>query len=202
MPAATEQGGKKLAAIAPFGIEADHPRNADLMLQAIPNGRLRGRISASRTVLDAKTGEEMVPQDQARHLGLLPQIPGMEIHVNPAKCEYVIVDPLASKPDLCEQIRKRMAQAGGTRSVSQIRGVPDQRGTLDEHRMKTLCRELVWLVEAGEAKLVKGVLPSLEDIEDLPGKFLMNPGSKIQNTQPRFEEDWEDWLSQLTKAGG
>jgi hypothetical protein len=80
--------------------------------------------------------------------------------------------------------------------------MPDQKGTLDPHRFKTLCRELFWLVEAGEAKRVEGVIPTLAEIAELSGHFLLNPGSRISNTQPVYEKDFPDWVARLSHSGG
>jgi len=53
-----------------------------------------------------------------------------------------------------------------------------------------------------DCKLKKGIAPSIDDINELPGKYLLNPGCQVQNQQPRFEEDWDQWVSDLTKHGG
>lgn len=203
MSAATEnkETKKQVTSIPAFVIEADHPRNCDLLFQAVPNLRLRSIISSSRTVVDARTGEEMVPVDQASGLGSLPQIPGMKLAVNPSSGEYHVHDPLIDSPELCERIGRRLKARTGS-DTGPIKGVPDQRGTIDIHTMKTLCRECVWRVEAGDARVVKGVLPTLEDIEDMPGRFLLNPGARIQSMQPRYEDEYEAWKTNLDRVGG
>lgn len=188
--------------VAPFAIVADHPRNCDLLIQCIPGCRLRSRITSMRTVKDAKTGDQMIPVDQARSLAMLPEIPGMELHVNPAKLTYVIFDPLDKDEELCEKIRRQLTTASAIRVDSKLKGVKAQEGVLDVHRMKSLVREMAFIVNSGEAKLAKGSLPSEEDIDCMPGNFLLNPGSRVQNQQPQFEKDWDSWLAQLTRSGG
>jgi len=200
--ATTMQEKPTTTTVAPFGVEADEQRNSDIMLQAIPGMRLRSAISASRTVKDVKTGEVRIPLDQSRHLGQLPPIPGMQIHVNPAKCSYTVVDPLSDDEEMCERIRKALDSSRAFRVGTKLRGVPTQTGTLDVHRMKTLVRELVWFVEAGDARVVKGAAPKMEDVDGLPGKYLLNPGSRIRNSQPQYEEDMEKWVERLTATGG
>ncbi len=195
----------------PFGVRIDHPRNCDIVLQGIPGSRLRSDIRASRTTQDAKTGAERIPQDQARHLGMLGEVPGMEIHVNPGQCSYLIHDPLTEDghADTLKRIQQYRAETMGTRDTSELKGVPDQSGKLDQHRMKTLCRELFWLIDTGEARLIKGQLSgekneetrSLTGIDKLPGHYLLNPGSTIPNTQPQFEKDYESYVSTLNKTG-
>ena len=187
--------------VAPFGIEADHPRNCDLLIQSVPGLRLRGAISSTKSVTDVKTGQQMVPRDQAAALGALPAIPGMQIHVNPAKRTYKVIDPLHGNKDLCARIRRAMA-LNGVRVTETLDGAPPQEGVLDQHRMKSLVREMHDLLLNNEAKIVQGPHPSRDDIEDLPGKFLLNPGSRIPNGQPVYEKDLQGWVDSLNRSGG
>lgn len=183
-----------------FGVMIDHPRNCDVVLQSIPGCRLRSEILASRTVKDAKSGEERIPQDQARHLGMLPQIPGMELHVSPTKRTYRVIDPLHDDEALCERICKAVNEGKPIRADRKLEGVKPHGGTLDVHRIKTLCRELLWLLDAGEARMVKGVRPSMEDVDGLPGRYLLNPGSRVRTSQPRYEDQFEDWVDRREKV--
>lgn len=188
--------------LKPFGIQIDTPRNCDVLLQCVPGCRLRGAVSASKPVIDQRTGDEMIPQDQSRHLGQLPKIPGMEIHVNPDKCTYTIIDPLHDNEELCNRIQKYMNVSSVFRTDGKLSGIPPKIGTLDVHRMKSLCRELLWLIEADEAKVVKGIKPSMEEVEGMAGNFLLNPGSQIPNGQPLFENQFDEWVANLSKTGG
>ena len=133
---------------------------------------------------------------------MFPPVPGMQLHVNPARLSYVISDPLDEDEDMCERIRKYLNTSSPFRTDARIRGVPTTKGSLDVHRMKTICRELFNLIKLGHVKVVKGLTPRMEDIEALPGNFLLNPGSRVVNTQPMFEKDWDKWVEQLTRSGG
>lgn len=189
--------------VAPFAIEADHPRMATLLLQSVPNCRLRSRISASKgTIVNTADPDNMpvIPLDQARALGQLPVIPGMQFHCNPGKLSYMVYDPLSDDEDMCERIRKVIQ--GPSRTGEKMKGMKTEKGTLDVDRMKTLVRELVRLVDAGDAKVIKGMLPVAEDIDGLPGDFLLNPGSMVPNSQPRLEKDWDEWVKNLSRYGG
>lgn len=187
--------------VSPFGIEADHPRNCDLLLQCIPNMRLRSVIVGSRPAID-RMGEFRTPLDQARHLASLPRLPGMQLHVNPAKCVYEVIDPLYEDEALCERIAKWMRENNAFRTSGKVKGIAPQKGELDVHRMKSLCREMLALIDAGEARLIRGPKPELDEIEQLPGKFLLNPGIRTSTTQPVFEEDFPEWVSRLSNSGG
>jgi hypothetical protein len=172
-------------------------------VQSIPGLRLRSAISGMRTTLN-KEGDPVVPVDQSRHLASFPQVPGMQIHVNPEKLTYAVIDPLYKDEEMCKRITRWLRTQTGFRTGEQVGGLPPKQGVLDVHSMKTLCRELWHMIKNGHAKKANGSgpLPEMEDIEALPGKFLLNPGLRTQTTQPRYEEDWPAWLEQLTKAGG
>lgn len=200
--ATTAAAQPKIVRMKPFGIEADHPRNCDLMIQAIPGCRLRGAVKANRAVKDFKTGHSMIPVDQSRHLATFPEVPGMQLHINPSACTFKIFDPLEADEETLERLRRSIVQNTPFRSDSKLKGVKAVDGTLDVHRMKTLVREIIGIVEAGEAKVVLGTLPDMDDVNALPGNFLLNPGSRVPNQQPVFEKDYDGWLEQLTRSGG
>lgn len=183
-----------------FTVEADHPRNGDLIIQAIPGVRLRGSVDGSRHTIDAKSGDTRVPIDQARALASFPRTPGMHLSIDPRRSTYRILDPLYKNENLLNRISQHFKEAG--RGSVQVKGVAPTEGELDRDRMKTLCREVVDLVALGHMKVVAGALPDMDAIDDLPGKFLLNPGSSVPNTQPRYEEDYEEWVSKLGHNGG
>jgi len=192
---------KTEAVVAPFGIEADHHTNSDLLIQAIPGCRLRSALRP-RPVKDRKTGNMMISADQAAVLGKFPPVPGMQLHVNPAKLTYTIIDPLNDDEQLCDRIRQAINASSVTRVSGKLHGVETVKGKLDVHRMKTLVRELRWLLDSEDVKEVNGKVPEMEDIEELPGNFLLNPGARIPNSQPVFEKDWDAWVQNLTRVGG
>lgn len=198
MAATMSEERVKLVGASAFTIEADHHNNSDLLLQSIPGCRLRTAILSSRTTIDPKTGD----QRTSRGLGDLPQIPGMRLAVNPEKLSYEITDPLYTDEDACERIRVAINRINPDRITGRLRGVEPKKGSLDVHRMKTLCRELLWLINAGDAKVIRGAAPNMDDVDALPGKYLLNPGSQVPNTQPRYEEDMEKWVERLAAGGG
>lgn len=186
--------------IPAFTVEADHPRNCDLLLQSIPGCRLRGSIDGSRQTIDAKTGDTRVPIDQARALASFPRTPGLHLAIDPRRSTYKITDPLFQNEAMLARIHQHFKESG--RGSVQVRGVAPQEGILDRDRMKTLCREVLDLLDLGHMKMISGARPKIEDIEELPGEFLLNPGSTVQNTQPRYEKDFEGWVSNLSHGGG
>lgn len=185
----------KAVTVAPFGIEAVHPRFCDLLLQSIPGCRLRSQIGAVITNVDG-TVRTLQSRGQTP-----PSVPGMRLHVNPQKRTYVIEDPLNEDEEAKSRIRKYMRSTTGS-SPDNLKGADTVKGELDAHRMKTLCREVCDLLDEGSVKVIAGERPDREDIEELPGKFLLNPGLRTQSSQPMFEEDYEGWVTQLTRSGG
>jgi hypothetical protein len=185
-----------VAVVQPFGIEVDHPRNCDIVIQSIPGCRMRGKI---KPVVQTIQGSVATPLNQGH---ALPDVPGMQLHINPAKLTYAIVDPLEDDDAAKTRILNYMRMTQGISSDYKIRGVPKRGGELDTHRMKTLCREICDLLDEGHIRVVKGPTPSRDDIEDLPGKFLLNPGSRIKTGQPIYEEDYDAWVDRLTMQGG
>jgi len=126
----------------------------------------------------------------------------MHLAINPAKLAYEISDPLYADEDACERLRLAINRTNAARITGKLRGVAPQRGTLDVHRMKTLCREIVWLLDSGDFQIVKGQRPTLDDVDELPGNYLLNPGSVVQNSQPTFEKDFPAWVERLHASGG
>ena len=201
MPTLEKERPAMTSSVLPFAVVADHHRNGDLLLQSIPGCRLRSALSATRSVVDAKSGERFIPPDQARQLGQLPALPGMELRIDPANRTYEIVDPLHEDEDLCERLRLALNRTQMTRITGKLRGVAPQRGTLDVHRMKTLVREIIWLLDEGDATMVGGSRPTLDQLDEMPGHFLLNPGSRVKTTQPMFERDLPKWIDRMTSQG-
>ena len=152
--ATAEQTRPKSIVVPAFGVEADHPQLCDLLIQSIPGCRLRSRIRPTTTTVQ---GQIRTPQSQGHSP---PEVPGMQLHVNPAELSYVIVDPLNSDEDAKSRIKRFLHLTTGARQDTNLRGVDTIKGTLDVHRMKSLCREIVWLLADGSVKMVKGAKPS------------------------------------------
>ena len=179
-----------------FGIEARHPRFADLFIQSIPGCRLRSKTGPVITNVD---GTVRTLQTKGHSP---PEVPGMQLHVNPAALTYVILDPLNDDEDAKARIRKYLQLTTGTRVDSNLKGATTVKGELNPHQMKTLCREICNLLDEGDAKTVKGASPDREDVDELPGNYLLNPGLRTQSSQPMFEKDYDGWIDRLSRSGG
>jgi hypothetical protein len=181
-----------------WGIEANTPRNNDLLIQCIHGLRLRGAIKATTTTVDCGNGTRVrTPQLNQQSP---PSVPGMQLHVNPAKLSYRVTDPLEDDDAAKKGLEDYFRTATGVKQ--KIKAVPAYGGTLDADRMKALCREMLRIVEAGDAVVVKGGKPTLESIDNLDGNYLLNPGAQVHNSQPRHEKDLAAWEQRLAASGG
>jgi hypothetical protein len=194
---------KTAVLVPPFGVEIDTPRNGDVLLQSIPGSRLRGAINPTKgTIVNPQDRDNtpVIPEGQAMFLGSIPPVPGVQVHVDPAGGRYKIIDPIHGDKAFCKRLEKALTAKNAV--VSELDGSPPKEGTLDEDRMKTLCRELLWLLDTNYAKLVKGPRPDIEDIDEMPGRYLLNPGSRVPTGQPRYEDEVDEYTANLRKVGG
>ena len=187
--------------VAPFTIEADHPRNSDLLIQGLENCRLRSAIKPTKEVFVREGGvQELQPAAADMVKGIPGNIPGMQLHINPEKLEWIMSDPLDGNERMLEQIKKAIDTHSGYSVAKELKAVPLRRGSLDKHQMKTLCRELLNIVNEKQARIVKGPKPTMEDVENLPGDFLLMSSTRNKWRQPRFEKDHERWADELDKT--
>lgn len=183
-----------------FGIEADHPRNADLLLISLPNTRLRSAIKPTKMIFDRENGEQITRPTSAGIIDGLPShIPGMQLTVDVPKGQYKVVDPLCDDEDMCEKIQRAMSRQGAFRTDNKVRGVSPRSGTINADQMKTLVREMCRLVDAGEAIVVRGTKPTEEELENMAGEFLTNPINMGDYHQPRYEKDMAAWVETLNR---
>ena len=188
--------------VGPITIQADHPRNCDLLIQGLQGVKLRSTIKSSRTVkVQMKDGsiDEVVPTDQAVGLGAYPEIPGMLLQLDPRSLSWKITDPLKSNPDILKRVTAKLVKEN--KFSGEFAGVPTTEGKLDPDRFKTLYREVVNIVEANEATVKSGSLPSLEEIDAMKGDYLLSPMMQVTRHEPRYEKDVEQWVSRMNHTG-
>lgn len=196
---------KKRTKVAPFAVEATPPRNGNLMLRSIP-GRivLRGAFSSSATVTVTNEDgeeEEVVPLDQARDSARVPRIRGEIIAVHPTKRQYKTKDPLRGDKRKLNAIRNAVNDRRAFSMKENMDGVPPRSGEISVHEMKTLIREILDFHDDGQVKVVSGKLPTREQVDNMPGEYLLNAGMVTRTSQPRFEKDLPEWEAKLNAAG-
>ena len=187
--------------VVAFGIEADHPRNSDLLIQGIEDGRLRSAIKPTKQVFDREEGELIErPAPAGMVDGLPSRLSGMQLHVDPEKLTWKIVDPLEGNERALEQIKRAVDRNTGYSTNDKLKGMKERSGTLGEDEMKTLIREIVGIIESGEAKVI-GMKPDMDDVDALPGRYLLNASKREQWKQPRYEDDLPAWETSLNRMG-
>lgn len=196
---------KSKTAMPPFAIEADSPKNSDLLIQALGNLRLRGSINAVKEVFDTKIPEDEGKKTRrvsARLIDGVPDTPGMQLWINPAELTWKSVDPLYKNEKLLDRIKLALSRSDGIRIGRNFEGVPPREERIDEDRMKTLCRELLCFIESGEAKVVKGMKPDQEDVDDLPGRYLLNASNMGNWHQPKYVDQYDAWVERVNQTAG
>lgn len=176
--------------LPPFGIENVHPNNSDLMLQGVEGGlRLRGPVL--KPVISQTAGQ-------------CPAVPGAQLHLNPKTGEYTMRDPLNDEQhiELRSRLQRWLTNSRGVRVTGEIRGAKTITGKLDRNRVKTLCKELAELEAEGHIKAIKGAVPTIEEVDEMPGRYLLNPGARFHNLQPRFVDEYEEYKEHLTTSAG
>ncbi len=198
----TEKKLARAGTVGPFGMEADGQRNGDLIVQGIGCTRLRSAIKPTVMVFDKEDGEQITRPASAGIIDGLPNgVPGMQLHVNPADLTWKVVDPLRDDEDMCAKIERAIRTQTHMSTGGKIRGVPTKSGKLDKDQMKTLVREMRSFVESGDAKVVRGAMPSVEDMDAMPGEYLTNPAGLSKWSQPRYEKDLDGWVCKLNTLG-
>jgi len=191
-----------MSLVAPFAVEARHPRNSDLLIQSLTGvceRRLRSRLSPAIKVVD-RNGKKHIKTPTLRGVSL-PEIDGHILKVSPKDLEIEIIDPLKENDQQMEEFRRYIK---ATRGVDEnIRACDPVKAKLDKHRMKTLCREVLNFINS-EEMVWHGSSAKFEmkDLEDLDGRYLLNPGSQIPNGQPSFEDELDAYREKLLNAGG
>lgn len=200
---------EKTASVMPFAIEARTPRNQDLMIQCLGGMKLRGAVSATVEVFDhtwtdldadSEDGERLTMPTPAKVIPGVGDLPGEQLYVNPVTGEWKTFDPLYKKEAVLDRIRRAIKNRGGVANVGErLRGIKARSGRVDADTMKTLCRELLCFIEAKEARVVKGICPDRDDVDELPGRYLLNWSNRSKWHQPRYEDQVDRWTEKLNQ---
>jgi len=199
-----EKKKSRICPVSPFGIEADGKGNGNVFLKSIPNCNLRSRVKQVRMIIgherDPQTLERMRKPVSGGMVRDLPaNIPGMQLHVNPKDCTYLIIDPLFDDQDTLDRIQAAVEAHKGMRTGKKLRGVPKRGGTISTDSMKTLIREILCVLESNNARVCKGTIPDRDDVDDLPGDYLLEPANRGKWNRPRYEKDLPEWVQTLNQ---
>ena len=209
-----EEKRRKRSAPAAFVIEAQTPRNQDILIQNLDGMRLRGAVRATTEVFDRSWKdedaeddyEEMAPVTRPAPAAIIDgvgELPGERLFVNPETGEWKTMDPLREKKNTLERIRMAIRRTFGFAVIGQrLLGMKPRKGTVDPDRMKSLLVELLCFVEAGEVKVVKGRAPSREEIDAMPGRVLLNWMNRQGWKQPKYDDQIDEWGRKINQLEG
>jgi len=198
----------------PFVIEAQTARNQDLLIQNLDGMRLRGAVRATVEVFDRGWKQEDEEDDPdevrmvsrpapARLVDGIGELPGERLFVNPETGEWKTQDPLYGKKSTLKRICLAMRRHLGFNVVGQnLHGMKSRKGVINPDRMKSLCEELLCFVEANEARIVKGRMPSREEIEQMPGRSLLNWMNRQNWKQPKYRDQLDEWERRVNQLDG
>jgi len=195
--------------VPPFEVEVHTPRNQDIMVQCLGNMRLRGAVRSTVDVFDKQWLDDDEDQDAedlptrsapARLIEGISDLPGMRIMIHPGELKWKVYDPLHKKEKTFKKIKRAMKRAFGVISVGDtLGGVKPRMGVMDEHTMKSFIREILCFIISEEVRVVKGVAPSIEDVNALPGRYLLNNSNVGNWHQPRFEDQYNTWVDDMNR---
>jgi hypothetical protein len=120
----------------------------------------------------------------------------------PREGKAVITDPLEADKDLLDRANKIMSGGSVLRTEGGMQPIPRMDLALvDEDQLKTLVLTLVRWVACGNCKVVKGRLPTEDELEASPGRELYDPANTNVHGHPRYVEDVPAWRQQREMAG-
>lgn len=179
--------------VAEFTVEFGDPRNRSIIIKTIRQ-EVRGHFSL-RKLYEAEQGGRDIGQAMQR----VPDIPGLFMTVTPKDGKAVIYDPWEKKPEMWEKLNGVLAGAYAARA-GKFGPVARSEMALSPDQMKTLCVELVKKVDGGQARVVKGTMPTAKQIEAMPGRELFDPMNS--GRKPRYVDEVEAWTERLDSIHG
>lgn len=185
-----------------FELGDDYGRNIHVLSLDLT---LRGNWSQARMQSRKAVGPDGEPVHiGGRSLGdamsRMPEIPGIRITLDPRRLTAALHDPLKDDPELFAMACKRLNEAQHVGTDLQYRPMADVTKELEPDEFKTLTEELVYKVGHGMARVVKGELPSLDQVDALEGDYLYDPGCSVKDDRPRYRKDVSDWKKRINRA--
>ena len=130
-------------------------------------------------------------------------IPGQQMTIYPRERKAVLSDPLEQDPQLLARINAVMSGGGMMRSMGggMVAHPKMDLKLEDEDQLKTLILTLIRWTECGNCRVVKGQLPTEEQMNASPGFELYDPANTNQHGHPRYVKDVPAWRSKIEMAG-
>lgn len=178
-----------------FAVQATHPRNCDLHLMCL-NGVIGRRMRSTTNPLVTNIQGQPRPFNRQDPV---PVIPGQILRVFPSELRVVMEDPFFGDDVMRDALARWLRKNQGGTSTIPPSGIPPVEGRMDANRMKSLCREILHLLADKSMTQVEGPAFDLEDVDGLPGDYLLNPGSIIPTGQPALEKHWDQYVQRCNQ---
>lgn len=125
----------------------------------------------------------------AEELGNMPDVPGLVIVLNTQKRQITVTDPLRDPAN--EKLLNKLKSSFQRIFKTNDKFVPEKTKVfnLPEDDIKTAALWLLGQHDLGSLKLIKGTIPTFEQIKTLPGYFLKNRGSTDPDLRKQFAND-------------
>ena len=172
---------KQRATIQPFEVEVS-THNSGMWHSMVLNQTYRGRWSIH------KQGTRTA--SISSRMSTMPDIPGIRIKLVPKDNKVISTDPLEGENRLLNSIsstyRGAMPGFGGT-----FTSVPRSEKVLDDDMFKTLLLELrdCTVRKTATLEVVSGAMPTVDQIESLPGRELNDMHSPLPHAKYKGDED-------------
>ncbi len=178
----TVQTSKRSQQHFQFTVEFGDRANRMIVLQSLSGERFRGSFAIAN-----------VPSGSHNQtMGQIPNLPGQHLAVSTRDRRITISDPLEHDKTLLSQLRLAMRKLRSIREA-EVTYVPSTERQLDEDALKTLLFELSAMIANKTATVIKGDFPTREQIEQLAGDELWDPGDTTGRPKPRYKKDERAW---------
>jgi hypothetical protein len=128
-------------------------------------------------------------------------IPGARLAVDIRRAKATLFDPLQTTKEGREVLERYNAVAKGIPALRKdCKPFETLQYQLDEDQLKTLLYELLRKMDSGCLDIVEGSLPTLQELEKIPGHELYDPGNNSED-KPRYKKDLKAWRDRQRAAG-
>lgn len=139
-------------------------------------------------------GDEMV-----EIISQFPDIPGMRLRLDPQRRKSVVYDVLylPEHKEACARLQRLIKLHFG---VDQGPAKPVERDRLDDDDIKTWYYWARRKVDAGQATIVRGELPDIDDVERMAGRVRIETFNSSARAC-KWKEDFDRYIDAILSAG-
>lgn len=175
--------------VAPFTVQFGDKLNSNAFVIGCLS-RLEVRGTWKRENVPASSLGESMSQ--------MPEIPGQQMTVLPRERKAIVTDPLADQQELVAKANAILDGTAQARTGGGMVAHPKMELPLaDDDLVKTLVFTLADWVKCGNCIVVKGKVPTPEEIDNMPGDLLYDPANSNQHGHPRYVKDVDAWRHKL-----